>query len=136
MSEGKMKSDNLEPKPSNPVDWSDLICAVCELGGEMICCDGKCLRSFHPLCINLDEENIPEDSPFLCIDCENGLHRCFYCKKFDVEIDLIKCSLPFCGKFYHKEVSILHIHFKFLYQPLFFINVNLVNLIKTVHVNL
>ena len=29
-------------------DSSDIICAVCELGGDLICCDGRCLRSFHP----------------------------------------------------------------------------------------
>ena len=30
-------------------DCSDPICGICELGGEMICCDGGCLRSFHPV---------------------------------------------------------------------------------------
>jgi len=30
-------------------DFSEPICAVCEIGGEMICCDGRCLRSFHPV---------------------------------------------------------------------------------------
>ena len=29
-------------------DSSDIICGVCELGGDLICCDGRCLRSFHP----------------------------------------------------------------------------------------
>ena len=33
-------------------DSSDIICGVCELGGDLICCDGRCLRSFHPgMCI-------------------------------------------------------------------------------------
>ncbi len=34
-------------------DLNDPICAVCETGGDMICCDGKCLRSFHPKCIGV-----------------------------------------------------------------------------------
>ena len=36
---------------SSFVDLNDPICAVCESGGDMICCDGKCFRSFHPKCI-------------------------------------------------------------------------------------
>lgn len=86
-------------------DFSDVICAACELGGDMICCDGHCLRSFHPKCIDLNEEDIPEDAPFLCVDCSNGIHRCFVCKHFELESELVKCSLPFCGKFYHKKVD-------------------------------
>jgi len=85
-------------------DYSDVICAACELGGDMICCDGRCLRSFHPSCIDLNEEDIPEDSPFLCVDCTNGIHRCFACKHFEIESDMVKCSVPFCGKYYHKKV--------------------------------
>ena len=55
------------------------------------------------VCIDLKEEDIPEDAPFQCVDCENGIHRCFACKEFDLEEDLIKCSLRFCGKYYHKR---------------------------------
>jgi hypothetical protein len=91
-------------------DFSDVICAVCELGGDMICCDGQCLRSFHPKCIDLNEEDIPEDAPFLCVDCSNGIHRCFTCKHFELESELVKCSLPFCGIFFHKKVEIIE-HF-------------------------
>ena len=90
-------------------DFSESICALCESGGDMICCDGKCLRSFHPSCIGLREEDIPEDSPFICSDCVNGIQRCFQCKHFGVASQLIKCRVPFCGKFYHADVS-LHKH--------------------------
>ena len=99
-----METKNSISIDTNEMDYSETICPICELGGDMICCDGRCLRSFHPVCIDLKEEDIPEDSPFLCVDCTNGLHRCFSCKNFDIEIDLIKCTLPFCGKFYHKKV--------------------------------
>jgi len=56
------------------------------------------------VCIDLHEEDIPEDSAFLCVDCENGIHRCFSCKHFGLEHELVKCSLRECGKFYHQKV--------------------------------
>ena len=57
----------------------------------------------YVVCIDLKEEDIPEDAPFQCVDCENGIHRCFKCKEFDLEEDMIKCTLSFCGKYYHKK---------------------------------
>jgi len=84
-------------------DFSDLICSICRTGGDIICCDGRCLRSFHPKCIGLKEEDIPEDSPFVCSDCFSGIQRCFLCCHFGIENELVKCSIPFCGKFYHSE---------------------------------
>jgi hypothetical protein len=84
-------------------DYSDLVCALCRTGGDMICCDGRCLRSFHPKCIGLNEEDIPEDSPFVCSDCFSGVQRCFACCHFGLENELIKCSVKYCGKFYHPE---------------------------------
>jgi hypothetical protein len=86
-------------------DYSDPICSVCMGGGDLICCDGRCLRSFHPKCIGLNEEDIPEDSPFVCSDCYRGVQRCFSCKEFGLERTLLKCSIDFCGKFYHSEVK-------------------------------
>jgi hypothetical protein len=82
-------------------DYSDLVCGICKSGGDMICCDGKCLRSFHPNCIGLKEEDIPEDSPFVCSDCFSGIQRCFVCYHFGLENELVKCSVTHCGKFYH-----------------------------------
>jgi hypothetical protein len=82
-------------------DYSDLVCGICKSGGDMICCDGKCLRSFHPNCIGLNEEDIPEDSPFVCSDCFSGIQRCFVCYNFGLENELLKCSVSHCGKFYH-----------------------------------
>ena len=89
---------------SNDVNLNDSICAVCETGGDMICCDGRCLRSFHPKCIGLRDSDIPDDRPFICSDCWNRVHRCFSCKVFEVEEKLVKCSLTSCGKFYHSKV--------------------------------
>lgn len=86
-------------------DYSDPICAVCMGGGDLICCDGRCLRSFHPKCIGLQVEDIPEDSPFVCSDCFRGVQRCFCCKEFGLEKKLVKCSVDYCGKFYHAKVA-------------------------------
>lgn len=54
--------------------------------------------------IGMKDEDIPDDCPFVCADCWNGIQRCFKCKYFDVEEDLVKCEVPYCGKFYHSKV--------------------------------
>jgi len=85
-------------------DDSDCICAICETGGELICCDGKCSRSFHPKCIGLKDSDVPDDQQFICSDCINCVHRCFSCKEFEFEDVLVKCGENSCGKFYHNKV--------------------------------
>ncbi|KAE8688902.1 hypothetical protein F3Y22_tig00110949pilonHSYRG00015 [Hibiscus syriacus] len=29
-------------------DLYESVCAICDNGGNIICCDGRCMRSFHP----------------------------------------------------------------------------------------
>ena len=65
----------------------------------------------------LRDEDIPEDCPFVCSDCFNRVHRCFKCKHFDVEEDLVKCSVPYCGKFYHTKVFIYFFGYFFIMFP-------------------
>lgn len=97
-----MNSANVDINETDE-DYSDPVCAVCRGGGDMICCDGRCFRSFHPACIGLREEDIPEDSPFVCSDCFCGIQRCFCCSDFGIEHELVKCCVPHCGKFYHEK---------------------------------
>ena len=70
-----------------------------------MCCGGKCLRSFHPKCLGLttvDVDRIVRSGlPLICSDCSLGVQRCFSCRNFGLEDELVPCGVKFCGKFYH-----------------------------------
>ena len=88
---------------------TEAVCALCMCQGQLIACDGPCMRSFHLNCIDLNEE--PEaDSQWFCSDCESGVHHCFSCGEVgDLQADddgpmaFKKCSVFKCGKFYHSQ---------------------------------
>lgn len=83
-------------------DKNDYLCAKCELGGELLCCDGPCLRSFHLPCAGLT--SFPTTDQWFCPDCHNKRHQCFQCKAFGQdELEVKRCSVGSCGKFYHPE---------------------------------
>uniref|UniRef100_A0A7S1TFG5 Histone-lysine N-methyltransferase n=1 Tax=Compsopogon caeruleus TaxID=31354 RepID=A0A7S1TFG5_9RHOD len=89
-------------------DLNEAICAICCFPGDVVCCEGVCLRSFHVECIKLDE--IPEGS-FICRDCAqtDQVHPCFLCKKQEqttnggMRNSTSKCVDNSCGKFYHSS---------------------------------
>jgi hypothetical protein len=79
----------------------DKICAVCEMPGFLIDCQGTCLESFHLDCVGLINE--PKEA-FKCEECQSGHHTCFQCKKESNNINQTKkCSSSACGKYYHDE---------------------------------
>ncbi|KAE8734933.1 putative Acyltransferase [Hibiscus syriacus] len=104
-----------------------LVCAICDNGGNIICCDGRCMRSFHP---TADEESACESSceslgltpkqanaleTFLCKNCEHNQHQCFACGKLDSSdkssgAEVFCCSNATCGRFYHPHcvAKLLH----------------------------
>lgn len=45
------------------MDWSSYYCARCCDGGELLECDGVCLRAFHVACLALHERPRPSDLP-------------------------------------------------------------------------
>ena len=45
------------------MDWSSYYCARCCDGGELLECDGVCLRAFHVACLELHERPRPTDLP-------------------------------------------------------------------------
>ncbi|KAK8791954.1 hypothetical protein WA158_005331 [Blastocystis sp. Blastoise] len=76
----KETSDVIELKPVNVdepssiekqiIDENDTFCALCGCRGKLICCDGKCKRSFHLECLKLKPSDIPSGE-WLCGDCKN-----------------------------------------------------------------
>uniref|UniRef100_A0A0E0QKU2 Zinc finger PHD-type domain-containing protein n=1 Tax=Oryza rufipogon TaxID=4529 RepID=A0A0E0QKU2_ORYRU len=73
-------TDNAEGESSANVD---LVCALCDNGGEIVSCEGKCLRSFHAI------RDAGEDCQTL------GYTR----RQFDV----FPCASANCGYFYHAK---------------------------------
>jgi chromodomain-helicase-DNA-binding protein 7 len=103
---------------------SGLLCGRCEREGCGWFCSGPCRRAFHSACKDSkgppssglpddDEERDPvvlERLGWKCKDCEDGRTYCFVCGKkgyFECDSDnrkrlqVIRCSTPSCGKFYH-----------------------------------
>ena len=52
----------------------------------------------------MDMDRIARDGiPFVCSDCGLQVQRCFRCREFGLEKDLLKCDMRCCGKFYHSS---------------------------------
>ncbi|EFA82246.1 PHD zinc finger-containing protein [Heterostelium album PN500] len=80
---------------------NEAICTVCEKSDNLLMCDGPCLRSFHIDCIGLD--SMPT-SRWECSDCSKNQNICFACKERGIiNMNLTKCKVHQCGKFYHNK---------------------------------
>ncbi|KAM4093042.1 hypothetical protein ACB094_06G085900 [Castanea mollissima] len=108
----------------------DHVCSICDNGGEILCCEGKCLRSFHAnigsgaedFCETLGytDAQVKAMPIFLCRNCKYQQHQCFVCGKLgfsdkssDAEpADVFPCVSATCGHFYHPEcvAKLLHPH--------------------------
>ncbi|KYQ89629.1 PHD zinc finger-containing protein [Tieghemostelium lacteum] len=83
---------------------NEIICAICEKPNNLLMCDGQCLRSFHVECLGLKgvQPNFNTDQQWECDDCVNDQNICFSCKQRGIiGMDLMKCKVHQCGKFYH-----------------------------------
>ncbi|XP_017980593.1 PREDICTED: protein ENHANCED DOWNY MILDEW 2 isoform X2 [Theobroma cacao] len=119
--------DGPEQDDSNDEDDElfDSVCAFCDNGGELLCCDGKCLRSFHAT-VEAGEESFCESlgftqkqveamQTFSCKNCEYNKHQCFACGKLGSSdkssgAEVFRCSNATCGHFYHPHcvAKLLH----------------------------
>mmetsp|Transcript_17557 Transcript_17557/g.29031 ORF Transcript_17557/g.29031 Transcript_17557/m.29031 type:complete len:853 (+) Transcript_17557:241-2799(+) len=52
-------------------DANDDKCGICGTGGNLLCCDGPCLRAFHIKCLGLQEKDVP-NTEWFCKDCAVG----------------------------------------------------------------
>ncbi|KAK8806603.1 hypothetical protein WA588_003167 [Blastocystis sp. NMH] len=70
--------------------------------GDLIRCSGDCRRYFHPSCVNVV---ILQNELWTCPDCQKGVHRCFHCKQYDADNNLVRCSVESCAVYYHRTSS-------------------------------
>ncbi|KAE9584135.1 putative histone-lysine N-methyltransferase chromatin regulator PHD family [Lupinus albus] len=93
----------------------DDVCALCDNGGNLVCCDGACKRSFHAtvehgresMCgsLGLTKKEVDKKT-FYCKNCEHKQHQCFACGKLGYSglakgAEVIQCDSATCYHFYH-----------------------------------
>ncbi|KAJ9169990.1 hypothetical protein P3X46_018127 [Hevea brasiliensis] len=100
-------------------DFFDTACAICDNGGDILCCNGRCLRSFHPTvadgeesqCASLGYRNKAEYEAiqiFMCENCIYQQHQCFACGRLGFSDrsssqEVFPCASATCGHFYHPQ---------------------------------
>ncbi|CAA0832432.1 Protein ENHANCED DOWNY MILDEW 2 [Striga hermonthica] len=108
-------------------DCFDSVCAICDNGGNIYICDGKCMRAFHATVeageesecesLGFTEEELEaiKDVPFICKNCEYKQHQCFACGKMgssdeSSSPEVFCCVNGACGYFYHPHcvAKLLH----------------------------
>ncbi|CAI8586931.1 unnamed protein product [Vicia faba] len=97
-------------------DLFDSVCAMCDNGGDLIMCDGACMRSFHAtkadgresMCDSLGftKKQVDDIETFYCKNCEYRQHQCFACGELgssdkDKGPEVFKCASETCDRFYH-----------------------------------
>ncbi|OMO52956.1 Zinc finger, RING/FYVE/PHD-type [Corchorus capsularis] len=101
----------------------DTVCAFCDRGGNVLCCEGRCLRSFHPtmedgnhfFCgsLGLDSAEVDDILSFLCTNCTYKQHQCYACGELgssDVCQEVFPCVSATCGHFYHPKCAAKLLH--------------------------
>ncbi|KAI3456861.1 hypothetical protein Pfo_013524 [Paulownia fortunei] len=103
---------------SDEDDCFDSVCAICDNGGHIYICEGKCMRSFHATVEDGDESNCEslgftdeeleaiKNIPFYCKNCEYKQHQCFACGELGSSDEssgpeVFCCVNGACGLFYH-----------------------------------
>ncbi|XP_037464141.1 protein ENHANCED DOWNY MILDEW 2-like isoform X2 [Triticum dicoccoides] len=100
-------------------DGTEPICAICDEGGELLSCKGRCKRAFHPTieagrkskCVTLGYTavQVKEMNKFICENCRYEQHQCFKCGELDSSHEpnakVFQCCKLFCGHFYHPKCA-------------------------------
>ncbi|KAL0306310.1 UNVERIFIED_CONTAM: protein ENHANCED DOWNY MILDEW 2, partial [Sesamum radiatum] len=112
---------------SDEDDCFDSVCAICDNGGHIYICEGKCMRSFHATVEDGEESNCEslgftdaeleaiKNVPFYCKNCEYKKHQCFACGELGSSdessgAEVFCCVNGACGHFYHPRcvAKLLH----------------------------
>ncbi|KAK4398579.1 protein ENHANCED DOWNY MILDEW 2 [Sesamum angolense] len=102
---------------SDEDDCFDSVCAICDNGGHIYICEGKCMRSFHATVEDGEESNC-ESLGFTDAElenCEYKKHQCFACGELGSSdessgAEVFCCVNGACGHFYHPRcvAKLLH----------------------------
>ncbi|KAI3918211.1 hypothetical protein MKX01_041531 [Papaver californicum] len=107
-----------EDEDGQEIDLFDSVCSICDNGGELICCEGRCLRSFHATVhdgiesdcrsLGFSKDQVKAIQNFLCRNCKHKQHQCYVCGilgSSDKENlpEVFSCVSALCGYFYHPE---------------------------------
>lgn len=98
-------------------DLFDTCCTLCDNGGDILSCEGRCMRSFHAteasgegLCdsLGLSAAQVNAIPIFKCKNCRFQQHQCFICGKLgssDLSSNpkVFPCIAANCGRFYHPK---------------------------------
>ncbi|XP_039853738.1 uncharacterized protein LOC120712091 isoform X2 [Panicum virgatum] len=78
---------------TNNDDGADTLCALCDDGGNLLSCIGRCKRSFHPRkedgkeskckTLGYTSAQLKEIDSYLCKNCEYKQHQCFKCGELE-----------------------------------------------------
>ncbi|KAF8095268.1 hypothetical protein N665_0338s0023 [Sinapis alba] len=107
-------------------DFFESVCAICDNGGELLCCEGSCLRSFHATrqdgvdshcdSLGLTKMQVEAIQKYYCPNCEHKMHSCFICKKLGSSdnsngaAEVFQCVSATCGYFYHPRCVSKRLH--------------------------
>ncbi|XP_057473586.1 protein ENHANCED DOWNY MILDEW 2-like [Actinidia eriantha] len=117
--------DEIEDDDDEEDDLFDSVCAICDNGGDILCCEGRCMRSFHATkeagsdstCESLGFSNGQVDAiqDFFCKNCQYKRHQCFSCGELGSSdklsgAEVFPCVSATCGRFYHPHcvAKLLH----------------------------
>ncbi|XP_047941334.1 protein ENHANCED DOWNY MILDEW 2-like isoform X1 [Salvia hispanica] len=99
-------------------DLFDNVCAYCDDGGNVLGCEGRCIRSFHATiesgadskCESLcySSEQVQAIDTFLCKNCKHQRHQCYICGRLGNSdrssgAEVFPCVSATCGHFYHPD---------------------------------
>ncbi|XP_048134877.1 protein ENHANCED DOWNY MILDEW 2-like [Rhodamnia argentea] len=117
--------EDVEDGTAEEDDCFDSVCALCDDGGNLLCCEGKCMRSFHAaeehgegsFCDSLgfSQHEVDAMQSFTCENCIHNLHQCFACGKLGSSdkssgADVFQCISATCGLFYHPHCVAKLVH--------------------------
>ncbi|CAM0950878.1 unnamed protein product [Alopecurus aequalis] len=105
-------------------DLFDFTCAICDNGGDLLGCDGPCMRSFHAkigtgedsYCdtLGFTEAEVEAMKTFLCKNCGYKQHQCFICGVLEPSdgptAKVFLCNNATCGYFYHPKCVARRLH--------------------------
>lgn len=118
--------DELDDDDDDDGDFFESVCAICDNGGELLCCEGSCLRSFHATrkdgveshcdSLGMTKMQVEAIQKYYCPNCEHKMHSCFICKKLGSSdnsngaAEVFQCVSATCGYFYHPRCVSKRLH--------------------------